>query len=96
MESNEKSQLHSNPGIYIIVFAILVCLTGLTIFVSRLDLGGFATFAALVIAALKSTLVALYFMHLKYENKLFGIMFLIAILTITVIIIFTFFDIAYR
>ena len=82
--------------IYIAVYLSLLILTGLTVFISKLQLGNLSTAAALFIAAGKSTLVALFFMHLKYEDKLFGIMFLLSILVLAVIIVFTFFDIAYR
>jgi cytochrome c oxidase subunit 4 len=55
---------HPGPRLYVVVFAVLIALTGLTIGVSYLDLGSFSTVAALLIAATKATLVLLFFMHL--------------------------------
>ena len=52
--------------------------------------------ANLLIASTKASLVLWFFMHLKYENKLFKMLFLVPIATITIIIGMTFFDIWYR
>jgi cytochrome c oxidase subunit 4 len=56
--------------IYIIVWALLLVLTGATLGVSYMHLGILNATVALVIASAKAALVALYFMHLRYENRL--------------------------
>ena len=56
--------------IYYSIFGLLLALTGLTVAVAYVDLGVFNIFAALGIAAVKSTVVILYFMHVKYASKL--------------------------
>ena len=56
--------------IYIIVCTLLLVLTGVTVGVSYLHLGMMNVAAALLIASLKAALVALYFMHLRFENRL--------------------------
>ena len=60
---------------YVGIFAALILLTALTTAVAFVDLGGgrlnFLNLAvALAIAAGKSILVILFFMHLKYSNRL--------------------------
>jgi cytochrome c oxidase subunit 4 len=55
---------------YYIIFAILMLLTYLTVQISVLDLGAMNTVAALAIAAVKATLVVLFFMHVKYSTRL--------------------------
>jgi cytochrome c oxidase subunit 4 len=56
---------------YIIVFVSLLVLTLVTVAVSRLHLPvGGAVAVALVVASVKGTLVAGYFMHLLSERKL--------------------------
>ncbi|HJQ84167.1 MAG TPA: cytochrome C oxidase subunit IV family protein [Candidatus Binatia bacterium] len=50
---------------YALVFVALLVLTAVTVFVSYLDLGPFGTPVALGIAAVKATLVLLFFMHLR-------------------------------
>ena len=49
---------------YVIVFLTLLVLTGLTTLLAHLDLGRFNLTVALLIAAAKGFLVALFFMHL--------------------------------
>ncbi len=81
---------------YAAVYAALLVLTAVTIAVARMHLGQFSVLGALVIASIKASLVLLWFMHLKYENKLFMIMFVVAVAFLTIAIGVTFLDIAYR
>ncbi len=55
---------------YIIVWIALLILTGITWGVSYINLGLGNLTVALLIASVKAALVALYFMHLRFENKL--------------------------
>lgn len=66
----KKGHGASGYGIYVVVWGGLVLLTGLTVAVSYVNLGVMNVVAALLIASLKATLVALYFMHLKSEGRL--------------------------
>jgi cytochrome c oxidase subunit 4 len=59
-------------------------------------MGEWSMLANLLIASTKASLVLWFFMHLKYENKLFKMLFFVPISTITIIIGLTFFDIWYR
>lgn len=81
---------------YGIVWAALVILTGMTITASRMQIGKAGTLAAVLIATVKASLVLAYFMHLRYERRLFKIMFFVPILTLGVIIGLTFLDILFR
>jgi cytochrome c oxidase subunit 4 len=45
-------------------------LTGLTVFAATVELHVFNIVLALLIATIKGTLVALFFMHLRYSTKL--------------------------
>ena len=56
--------------IYLMIFAILMVLTAVTVSVSFLDLGPFNTVVALVIAVTKAVLVVLFFMHARYSGRL--------------------------
>jgi cytochrome c oxidase subunit 4 len=56
--------------VYVTIFAILMILTAITVSVSFLDLGPFNTVVAIVIAVTKMMLVILYFMHVRYSNRL--------------------------
>ena len=56
--------------IYLAIFATLMVLTGLTVWVAFYDLGALNTLVALGIAVTKATLVILFFMHVKYSSRL--------------------------
>ena len=53
---------------YITIWLALLVLTGLTAGVTFVNLGPFNTVVALVIATLKTLLVVLIFMHVKYAS----------------------------
>ena len=50
-------------------FGTLLALTALTVAASRADFGELNVAIAIGIAVLKATLVALFFMHLRYEGR---------------------------
>jgi cytochrome c oxidase subunit 4 len=55
---------------YYVIFGALMVLTLITVAVSYLDLATpFAITVALIVATIKASLVALYFMHLLHERK---------------------------
>lgn len=55
--------------LYYTIWIILLILTGVTAWISTVDLGQFNTAAALIIASAKATIVALFFMHIKYTSE---------------------------
>ncbi len=55
---------------YLTIFAVLIILTFTTVFVAELDLGPWNVFVALAIAAIKATLVILFFMHVMESSSL--------------------------
>lgn len=89
-------QRKSQVKTYLTIWALLVVLTGATVFVARLNLGKASVLGALTIATVKAALVVLFFMHLLHEKRIFKVMFLMAISTLSVFIGMTFFDILSR
>lgn len=70
-DAHHAEDIDKHVRVYIIVFAVLAVLTVVTVAVSYLDLSlGPAILLALLIAAVKASLVACYFMHLISEKKL--------------------------
>jgi len=63
---------HHGPTvrIYLAVFASLMFLTALTVWVAYQELGMFIAVVALGIACTKATIVILFFMHVKYASRL--------------------------
>ncbi|MGH9313444.1 MAG: cytochrome C oxidase subunit IV family protein [Vicinamibacterales bacterium] len=56
--------------VYYAIFAALMVMTAVTIWVAFLDLGFLNVAVALGIAVTKATLVILYFMHVRYSTRL--------------------------
>lgn len=77
---------------YLLIWAALVVLTVVTVAVSRIDLGSFNTLVAIAIATLKASLVALFFMHLRYDNKFNLLVLLCSLVFIGLFFIPTFID----
>ena len=95
MEETREHDIISTKT-FIAVWLGLLALTALTIKAAQLHLGALGMLANLLIASSKASLVLWFFMHLKYEQRLLKVMLLIPIVTLTIIIGLTFFDIWYR
>jgi cytochrome c oxidase subunit 4 len=78
--------------VYFGVAGALFVLTVVTVAISFVHLGGWNVVVALLVASVKSALVALFFMHLLYDKKIFLVIFLAAIMFLAVFIILTMFD----
>jgi cytochrome c oxidase subunit 4 len=79
-------------GKYIFVWISLLAFTAITVSASGINLGNWTIVVALVIASAKSWYVLNYFMHLKYEDKVFKIFIFVALLTFAIFISLTFVD----
>jgi cytochrome c oxidase subunit 4 len=55
--------------LYWLIWAVLMIATGMTAWISTIDLGPFNTVVALLIATIKASIVALIFMHVKYTSE---------------------------
>jgi cytochrome c oxidase subunit IV len=71
MKHEPEHTTHVVPlPIYFAVFLTLLIFTGLTVWASYKDFGPLSTIIAVTIAVIKATLVVLYFMHLRYSDRL--------------------------
>lgn len=78
------------------VFVALLFLTVITVWASRIDFGQMNVVIAITIASVKALMVALFFMHLKFEGKAI-IMYAIYPLVLLVLLIGgSFVDVAER
>ena len=81
MTSDHAADIDKHVRIYITVFAALMVLTVVTVAISRFHLPVHqAVTIALIVATIKGSLVACYFMHLISEKKL-----IIAVLALTAV-----------
>jgi cytochrome c oxidase subunit 4 len=74
---------------YYLVFATLIFCTYLTVQIAFFDLGPLNTVAALVIAAIKATLVVLFFMHVKYSSRLTRAVVVGALVWLSILLVLT-------
>jgi cytochrome c oxidase subunit 4 len=81
---------------YIIILAILLTFTFLSILVTSYDLGPLAVSAALLFATLKTTLVLMYFMHLKFDQPVYTIMVSVVLFVFVAVVVITFLDYSFR
>ena len=92
-QDTHTNEPHVLPlSIYLGIGSILIILTAVTVYVSFIDFGPFNLMVAVIIAAVKASLVALYFMHLKYDNKLYAMFFISALFFLAVFVVITMFD----
>ena len=84
---------HQAPlAMYFAVFAALMVLTVLTVWVSRIDLGAFNTAVAMAIAIVKALVVILWFMHVIHSPRLTWIVVICSFLWLGVLFVLTFSD----
>lgn len=90
---NNEYKDHVLPlKLYFGIAAALFVLTGATVGISYIHLGPWNAVAAIGIASVKASLVALFFMHLKYDNKFYMFVFSAAIFFVALFITLTMFD----
>jgi cytochrome c oxidase subunit 4 len=75
--------------VYYTIYGILLLFTYLTVQIAFFDLGVLNTIAAVTIAVLKATLVALFFMHLKYSSGLTKVVLLSGLLWLGILLALT-------
>jgi cytochrome c oxidase subunit 4 len=94
----EHSAGHSDLGhvvpvwLLAAVFAALIALTGVTVAAAQIDLGNLNLYLALAIAAVKASLVVMFFMHLYWDRPFNSMVFVGCLLFVTLFIGFTLTD----
>jgi cytochrome c oxidase subunit 4 len=103
MDATTPHEEHHGPTVkmYFGIFFALSALTIATVLAAKFDfapmlgvaMGGFVNNAvALGIACTKATLVVLFFMHVKYENKLVGLAVVASVIWLAFLILITISD----
>jgi cytochrome c oxidase subunit 4 len=96
-EGSEPAPHHAtphvlSPGVLLGTAGALFALTALTVVTSKIQLGPFNIVLALAIAGLKATLVALFFMHLRWENRFQAVVIAAALFFAVLLVGFVVFD----
>ena len=100
---SEHSQDHAHElghivpfKVYMTVLIALLILTVVTVAAAQVDFGVLNIVVAMLIASVKAGLVALFFMHLKYENPLTWLYVIFPIILLFTLIAGVFVDNPFR
>ena len=82
---------------YLNVLGALLILTVITVAASYVHFGGpFNILIAMLIATIKGALICLFFMHLKYDNRVNQVVFISAFVFLFIFAALTMSDVLYR
>ncbi len=82
-----------NPvRVYALTLVTLLILTVITVVVAQFDLGEANVFAAILIATVKATVVALFFMHLLHDKPMNSVILGTALVMLGLLLSFSFLD----
>jgi cytochrome c oxidase subunit IV len=95
-EREMREEHHSGPMKYVLVWGALMVLTVVTVMTGRMHLPDWGLALALIIATVKGTLVALYFMHLADHHGANRLVFATSMLFVVLLLLFTLMDIGTR
>jgi cytochrome c oxidase subunit IV len=85
--ADDQSLAHPVPlGVLFATFGALMILTIFTVMATWVNLGAFNIWLALFIAVIKGSLVAMYFMHLRWDNPFNGIVLIAALFFVALFI----------
>lgn len=92
-DNHSHGEHHVLPfDVYLKVFAALIFLTVITVWVAQFHFGAFNGVVAMGIATLKASLVGMYFMHLKHDNKLYSTILVGSVVFLIIFWFFSYFD----
>ena len=74
-EAHDDGHHTPTDGYFIRVAVVLALLTALETSTYWIHIGGFATPLLLILMTIKFFMIVLIFMHLKFDNRLFGVLF---------------------
>ncbi len=88
---------HIDPmWLYSAIFASLIFLTVVTVGASYIDFGSANTVIAVIIATIKASLVAIFFMHLRHDKRFHALVFIGGLFFLSFLFLFTLTDIGTR
>lgn len=92
-ESDKDPKHHvTSPVTYFIIFGALMVLTVVTVVIAQFDFGFLNTAIALAVAAVKASLVILYFMHVRHATRLTWVVVIGSFVWLGVLFVLTYSD----
>jgi cytochrome c oxidase subunit 4 len=96
MSDNHSHHIIVPVKYYVATFAALLFLTFITVWITRFDFGAFNIYIAMLVAAIKASLVLLIFMALAWDKGFNRIAVVFALIFFGIFIAFTLADVATR
>jgi cytochrome c oxidase subunit 4 len=96
VEATAHAHEHGGAPVYLRTLIALLFLTVITVGAAYVDFGSGNVVIALTIATIKATLVALFFMHLRYEKPVNGVIAAAGFLFLGIFLMFCFIDVGAR
>jgi cytochrome c oxidase subunit IV len=98
MSDHAHAQHSSSPTIYIVILGALLVLTGVTVGAAYVNFGSSSInlIIAILIATVKATLVAMFFMHLRHDPPINAIIFCSSLIFLGLFLLFPLIDIGSR
>ena len=94
MEDAHHKHVHS-IGVLVGTWVVLLLLTGMTVAVTKVDIGSPGNlYIAMIIATVKAVIVALIYMHLWSDRKMNMVVFIASVLFMVLVVSFTFLDVS--
>ena len=98
-QAHNSSNMHKSGHVHVVspkllltVYGILLIFTVITVKVTDIDLGNFNLVVALAVAVAKAGVVALYFMHLRWDSPFNAIALIAAFFFVAIFIGITMLD----
>lgn len=82
----------ASPAIYAKILGVLLALTIVTVLAAGVNFGAGNVVIALLIASMKASLVALFFMHLRHDKPMSAIVFVTGLVMLAIFLTFTIID----
>jgi len=80
----------------ILTYIALLLLAAVSVTISALNLGRVNLWGPLFIAPVQASLVVLFFMHMRHENRVLRVIFLAVLVVLALLIALTYVDTLYR
>jgi cytochrome c oxidase subunit 4 len=89
---NDEAGVAHGSAVYVKTLVALLMLTALTIGAAYVNLGNGNVVVALIIATIKASLVVLFFMHLRWDKPVYGIVAMAGFLFLGIFLMFDLMD----
>jgi cytochrome c oxidase subunit IV len=89
---NGHEDTHDHEGVFLRTLIALLILTAITVAASYVDFGSGNVVIALFIASIKAALVALFFMHLRYDKPVDAVIAVAGFLFLGIFLMFCLLD----